>query len=190
MFENNQFIKDHILQCPSSNTNETESLRIKICNINKYPDVKKIYEEWRAKGQSRIVAVGGPSAHDQTLLASIIPAIKDKHEVHFYCRNYLESNVLHSALQSHARHGNALNADPILSGRHLLPLVFKRLIMGVSLDEVVERDFIKIDVKLNKFAYVIEYVKNEFNGIKQLWLAYRNRFNEHDCNRFESVISQ
>lgn len=84
---------------------------------------------------------------------------------------------MHSALQSHARHGNALNADPILSGRHLLPLIFKRLITGVSLNEVVERDFIKIDVKLNNFAYVSEYVKNEFNGLKQLWLAYRNKFN-------------
>jgi hypothetical protein len=160
MFEQNQFIKDHILQCPSSDTKETESLRIKICNINKYPDAKKLYDEWREKGRSRIIAVGGPSAHDQTILASIIPAIKEKHDVHFYCRNYLESNVLHSALQSHARHGNALNADPILSGRHLLPLVFKRLLLGVSLEEVVERDFIKIDVKLNNFAYVIEYVRN------------------------------
>lgn len=31
---------------------------------------------------------------------------------------------------------------------------------GVPLEDVVERDFIKIDVKLNNFAYVIEYVKN------------------------------
>jgi hypothetical protein len=84
---------------------------------------------------------------------------------------------MHSALQSHARHGNALNADPTLSGRHLLPLVFKRLIKGVSLEEVVQRDFMKIDVKLNKLAYVIEYMKNEFNGIKQLWLAFNNKFN-------------
>lgn len=98
--------------------------------------------------------------------------------------------MLHSALQSHARHGNALNADPILSGRHLLPLIFKRLIFGVPLEDVVERDFIKIDVKLNNFAYIIEYVKNEFNGVKQLWLAWRGKFNEHDCNRFESVVSQ
>lgn len=67
---------------------------------------------------------------------------------------------MHSALQSHARHGNALNADPILSGRHLLPLVLKRLFFGVSLEDVVERDFIKIDVKLNNFAYMIEYIKN------------------------------
>lgn len=97
---------------------------------------------------------------------------------------------MHSALQSHARHGNALNADPILSGRHLLPLIFKRLFFGVKFNEVVERDFIKIDVKLNNFAYVIEYVKNEFNGIKQFYLAWRGKFNEHDLNRFESVVSQ
>lgn len=97
---------------------------------------------------------------------------------------------MHSALQSHARHGNALNADPILSGRNLLPLVLKRLFFGVKFNEVVERDFIKIDVKLNNFAYIIEYIKNEFNGIKQLHLGWRGKFNEHDLNRFESVVSQ
>ncbi len=85
--------------------------------------------------------------------------------------------MLHCALQSHARHGNALNADPILSGRHLLPLVFKRLLFGVSFNEVVERDFIKIDVKLNKFAYIVEYVKNEFNGIFQLYKSWRGKSN-------------
>ncbi len=36
--------------------------------------------------------------------------------------------MLHSAGQSHARYGNALNADPILSGRYILPLVFKRML--------------------------------------------------------------
>lgn len=97
---------------------------------------------------------------------------------------------MHCALQSHARHGNALNADPIFSGRNLLPLVFKRLIFGVSLNEVVERDFIKIDVKLNNFAYLIEYAKNEINGLKQMWLGWRGKFNEHNLNRFESVVSQ
>lgn len=120
----------------------------------------------------------------------LIPSIRNTHDVHFYCRNYLESNVMHSALQSHARHGNALNADPILSGRNLLPLVLKRLFFGVKFNEVVERDFIKIDVKLNNFAYIIEYIKNEFNGIKQLYLGWRGKFNEHDLNRFESVVSQ
>ena len=89
MFENNKFIRDNILNCPSNDIHETESLKVKICNINKYPNIKKIYEEWRNKGEKRIIAIGGPSAHDQTLLASMIPAIKDKHDVHFYCRNYL-----------------------------------------------------------------------------------------------------
>ncbi len=45
-------------------------------------------------------------------------------------------------------------------------------------------------MKLNNFAYVVEYVKNEFNGVKQLWLSWRGRSNEHDLNRFESVVSQ
>lgn len=91
---------------------------------------------------------------------------------------------MHSALQSHARHGNALNADPFLSGRHLLPMIFKRLLFGVKLEDVIQRDFIKIDVKLNNFAYLIEYMKNEFNGIHQIYKSWRGKFNEHDLNRF------
>jgi hypothetical protein len=67
----------------------------------------------------------------------------------------LETNVLHSANQSHARHGNALNADPILSGRHLLPLVFKRMLFKPTINDVVEPDYIKVDVKLNNYKYLI-----------------------------------
>lgn len=137
MFEKNPFVQENILGCPSNNTNETESLKVNICNINKYPLIKKAYNDWKMTGQKRIIAIGGPSAHDQTLLSMLIPSISGTHDVHFYCRNYLETNVMHSALQSHARHGNALNADPILSGRHLLPMIFKRLLFGVKLEDVV-----------------------------------------------------
>ncbi len=47
MFEKNQFIRENIMGCPSSETKETESLKIKICNINKYPEVKKAYQQWK-----------------------------------------------------------------------------------------------------------------------------------------------
>jgi hypothetical protein len=63
--------------------------------------------------------------------------------------------VLHSANQSHARHGNALNADPVLSGRHLLPLVFKRMIFNTKVNDVVKADYIKVDVKLRNWKYMV-----------------------------------
>lgn len=47
MFENNKFIRDNILSCPSNDIHETESLKIKICNINKYPNIKKLYNTWK-----------------------------------------------------------------------------------------------------------------------------------------------
>ena len=78
------------------------------------------------------MAIGGPSAYDQTLISALIGQIRSNHDIHFYTRNYLETNVWHSANQSHARHGNALNADPVLSGRHLLPLVFKRMLFSTT----------------------------------------------------------
>jgi len=92
------------------------------------------YNQWRNQGKGRIVAIGGPSATDQTLLSTMIPSIRDNYDVHYYCRDYLESNVLHSASQSHARHGNALNADPVLRGLYLLPVLFRRMLFKPTLD--------------------------------------------------------
>jgi len=107
-----------------------------------------------------MVAIGGPSAYDQTLISTLIEPIRSTHDINFYCRNYLETNVLHSANQSHARHGNALNADPVLSGRYLLPLVFKRMLFKTTVNEVTNFDYIKVDVKLNNPKYLVEYLKN------------------------------
>lgn len=146
--------------------------------------------EWAAKNRGRIVSIGGPSATDQTLLGCLIDPIREKNDIHFYNRNYLETNVWHSANQSHARHGNALNADPVLSGRHLLPLVFKRMLFKTSVDDVSKFDYIKVDVKLNNPKYCIEYVKNEYNGIKQMIKSFLGQTNEHDINRLESLVSQ
>lgn len=118
------------------------------------------YNKWKESGKDRVVAIGGPAATDQTMISGMIPAIKDTHDIHYYCRNYKESNLLHSASQSHARHGNALNADPVLSGRNLLPLVMKRMLFKTSYEEVTRSDFVKVDVKLNNPRYYLPYLKN------------------------------
>mgnify|MGYP006946572215 FL=1 len=125
------------------------------------------YNQWKNQGKGRIVAIGGPSATDQTLLSCMIPTIKENYDIHYYCRDYLESNVLHSASQSHARHGNALNADPVLRGLYLLPVVLRRMLFKPTLDEVLEPDYIKVDIKFNNIKYLREYFKNEINGTIQ-----------------------
>jgi hypothetical protein len=77
-----------------------------------------------------------------------------------------------------------------LSGRHLLPKVLKRWFVPTQVEEVIQPNYIKIDVKLNTLKYLREYVKNEYNGIKQFFLWWIGQKNEHDLNRFESVVSQ
>jgi hypothetical protein len=175
---------------PGTSLSETGSLKIQICDINKNIKYKSQYQEWTANNRGRIVSIGGPSATDQTLLSCLIDPIRKTHDVHFYSRNYLETNVWHSANQSHARHGNALNADPVLSGRHLLPLVFRRMLFRPSVEDVSKYDYIKVDVKLNTPKYLVEYVKNEYNGIKQIVKSFLGQKNEHDINRLESLVSQ
>ena len=43
MFEKEPFVQENILGCASNDINETESLKVNICNINKYPAIKKAY---------------------------------------------------------------------------------------------------------------------------------------------------
>lgn len=177
ILKDNPFLHKNLMSSPSASTSETGSIKVKICDINNHEQIKAQYQSWRSEGKSRIVAIGGPSAYDQTLISSFIDPIRSTHDVNFYCRNYLETNVLHSANQSHARHGNALNADPVLSGRHLLPLVFKRMLFRPTVSDVIEPDYIKVDVKLDTPKYLVEYVKNEYNGIHQIvksWLGQKN----------------
>ena len=59
-----------------------------------------------------MISVGGPAAEDQTVMAAVISKIRERlDDIIYLTRDYKESNVNHSAKQSHARHGNALNAD-------------------------------------------------------------------------------
>ena len=43
MFEKDPIVHKNISDCASNDINETESLKVNICNINKYPAIKKAY---------------------------------------------------------------------------------------------------------------------------------------------------
>jgi len=59
----------------------------------------------------------------------------------------------------------------------LLPLVFKRMLFNTSVNDVVQPDYIKVDVKLRNWKYMVEYCKNEYNGIKQIVKSFLNQRN-------------
>jgi hypothetical protein len=89
ILKNNQFLRDNVLNCPGTSLSETASRIIKICDINHYSDRKNQYQEWFQSGKKRIVAIGGPSAFDQTLISALIKDIRDTHDISFYCKNYI-----------------------------------------------------------------------------------------------------
>jgi hypothetical protein len=56
-------------------------------------------------------------------------------------------------------------------------MVLKRLFVPTKVEQVIKPNYIKIDVKLKNLKYLREYVKNEYNGIKQLflwWIGQKN----------------
>lgn len=51
------------------------------------------------------------------------------------------------------------------------------MLFATGVDDVTKADYIKVDVKLNNIKYLVEYVKNEINGLKQImktWFGQTN----------------
>jgi hypothetical protein len=186
----NSFLEKIVFSKSNSSANEKGSIIVKLSDINDFPEFRNIYDQ--KKHTDVMVSVGGPAAEDQSVLSSYIPKIKEKlEEILFITRDYKESNVNHSAKQSHARHGNALNADGNLTGHALLPLLFIRSLLGVTPEETLESDFKKIDVKftLNPTKLAI-YIGNELYWLYQVFKKLIGKLTEHDINRIESLLSQ
>lgn len=185
-----EFFEHNIFSQPPQSTSETGSIKIKICDIGNFPECKRKFEENKAKRV--MVCVGGPAAEDQAVLSKIIDTIDDKLDYIVYLtRSYQESNVNHAAKQSHARHGNALNADPSLTGHALMPTILLRALIGVTPEEAIEPDFKKIDVPFTIDPRKLRiFFKNELNYLKQKYKSIAGDLTEHDINRLESVLSQ
>lgn len=185
-----KFFEDKIFSQPIHSTAEAGSVRIIISDIGDFPEHNRAYQE--SKHRNVMLCVGGPAAEDQTVLASLIEGIASRlDEVVFMTRDYKESNVNHAAKQSHARHGNALNADRTLTGHSLLPLIVMRNLIGVTPEEALDPDYKKIDVKFTIDPKKLRiYFGNELNYLKQRFLEETGHLTEHDINRLESVFSQ
>ncbi|MBM5783035.1 MAG: hypothetical protein FJ368_06435, partial [Pelagibacterales bacterium] len=158
-----EFFKKTILTQPTHSTNETGSIKVKISDIRDFPRPFRDYESKR--NQDSMVCVGGPAAEDQVVMASIIPQLREKlNDIVYLTRDYKESNVNHSAKQSHARHGNALNADEELTGHALLPTIIMRQLLGVDVEDTLDSDYRKVDVKFTIDPKKLRiYFGNELN---------------------------
>lgn len=184
------FFEDKVLSQPLYSTSELGSIKVKISDIR---DSSKYFRNYEAnQNKDVLICIGGPAAEDQVVMSTIIPSIKDRlKDIIYTTRDYKESNVNHSAKQSHARHGNALNADETLTGHSLLPVLIKRKILGIELDEVLDSDYKKIDVKFTLNPKTLNiYFQNELNWLKQEYKRQNGEITEHDIGRLESILSQ
>jgi hypothetical protein len=188
--ENLAFFEDKIFSQPPHSTTETGSIKVKISDIRDFPKYTRYFEA--EKDKEAMICVGGPAAEDQVVMSKIIAGVRDRLEdVVYITRDYKESNVNHSAKQSHARHGNALNADETLTGHALLPILIARQLLGTNLEDVLDSDYKKIDVKFTiDFKKLRIYFGNELNWLKQEYKKRNGQLTEHDINRMEAVLSQ
>jgi hypothetical protein len=115
-----------------------------------------------------MVAIGGPAAEEQIILAVINSNIKRKFdEIIYITKNYLESNAHHSTKQIHSRNSGALYANDYFAGHRLLQnAIFKRLFPKRS--NILDINYPKIDIKLSFDLKLLRiYFQNEFNWFYQ-----------------------
>jgi len=178
----------YVLSKPTYSTSELSSIKVKLGCIDDYPEFKTIYS--KSKNCEVMMCIGGPAAEDQAVIAAMIQEISQKlDKVIYVTRNHFESNVVHSAKQYHIRHANALNADPHLTGRHIMRAVLKRLIFGMKEQEIMDSSFLKIDVNSAiTFKTLKIYLGNEINAIKQSMRHLVGKLSEHDINRISAFF--
>ncbi len=188
--EDSDFLKDNLFIQPEKMPNECGSMKVLISAIEDFPEYEKVY--MRNRDNNTMLCIGGPAAEDQIVITNIIAGIRERLDrVVYLTRDYKESNVNHSAKQSHARHGNALNADASLTGHALLPVFIARKLFGVEPEEVLHPDYKKIDIKFEVDLRKLRiYMGNEINWLKQEYKRHTGQLTEHDINRLESVLSQ
>lgn len=189
---NPQYFKELLLTKRSNQTNQKGSKKVLISDIRDFDEYYEIYQKNRQENKSALLNVGGPAAEHQTLISSMVDSIRQKlyHRI-FLTASYGDSNAWHSAKQSHARHANALNADKSLTGHKLLKIIFLRKLFGEDIAQILEPDYVKIDVDFTlDFKKLQIYFGNEINWLKQRYLEAKGQLTEHDINRIEAKISQ
>jgi len=182
-----KFFGSNIFHQPPLSTMETGSIKVLISDLSDFPEFKRQHDS--KKGEDVMMCVGGPAAEDQIVMASIMENIRTR--LIYVTKDYLESNVNHSAKQSNARHGTTLNADTSLSGHGLLPVLLMRKLIGVTLQDVLEPDYKKVDVEFTIDPAKLKiYFGNELNWLQKRYQKLKGDLTEDDVNRIESVLSQ
>lgn len=184
------FFEEKIFSQPYHTTQEAGSINVKISDIRDFAKYTRDYEA--EKDRDVMICVGGPSAEDQVVMANVIEKVRERlDDVIYLTRDYKESNVNHSAKQSHARHGSALNSDEELTGHALFPILLMRKILGTNPEDTLDSDYKKIDVKFTIDPKKLRiYFGNELNWLKQEYKKRNGELTEHDINRMEAVLSQ
>ena len=184
-----EFLTDLILTPPNLSTNEQGSRTIYFSPIEKFPQYIDEYN--KLQNETSLVTIGGPAAFDTSLIASLMKTINLSQNIHI-SGPFKESNLAHSALQLHVRHGTALNAEADLTGHALLVPFIIRNTMGTSLEEILKPDFLKIDIKFSSITMkqFRIYLGNELNWVRQMIRHRLGLVTEHDVNRLESAFSQ
>ncbi len=193
--EAKESLKKIITEPKSARTDEKGSIDVVIAKIEGTEFEDQLMQQSSEK--KKMICVGGPAAVDQALLASTIPQIAEKTDVVYVGAGHWYSNLVNSALQVHARHGNALNADDSMTGHALLAIMLARGVIGIvnktgeAEDAVENPDYRKIHVKFTLDAEKLGiYLGNEANWLKQKIVKnFLKKPDQHDLNRLESVVS-
>lgn len=141
-----------VLEAKDDKSDQKGSIPVKIARIEG-SNFESEYDNYKNNKKKTMLCVGGPSAVDQALLASSIPEIAEKTNVVYIGAGNWHSNLVNSALQVHARHGNALNADDSLTGHALLATLAIRGIIGIfsksseAFEAAENPDYRKIHIK-------------------------------------------
>ncbi len=192
--DGSNFFKRMVFAQPEHTSSEIRSIDVLISDIADFTDLRRKYEKEKiaTDGRDVMLCIGGPAAENQVVLAGLIPKIRERlNNITYITRDYKEANANHSAMQSHARHGNALNADSNLTGHALLPLILMRNLIGITPEEALDPDYRKIDVPFTIDPTKLRiYFGNEINYWKQKHRELTGKITEHDINRIESMISQ
>ena len=187
---NHPFTKKVLTARPKPATDELQSVKVKICNINNYEREFSEYSKWKKEGRGRIIGVGGPAAIDQTLMSCLIPSIRESNDVNFYCRNYAESNYVYSAMQNHVRHSTSYNSERNKWGIFMFPKIMKQRLFKPRLADLETVKYERVNVTLNSLKLWRIYLGYELNAYKNEVLRLLNRSNEPGVNKIEGALCQ
>lgn len=196
-----EYFRNLILDTKEDNSQQKGSLPVLISQIegSKFEELHQQHLKAVANGgKKKMLCIGGPAAVDQALLVAAIPEISATTNVSYIGAGHWLSNLVNSALQVHARHGNALNADDALTGHSLLPTLISRNIVRLAAggrleteDAIENPSYRKIHIKFTLDQEKLGiYLGNEGNWLKQKFVKnILGQKDQHDLNREESVIS-